>query len=512
VADPAKLDRYRDVRVLGTGGMGTVSLADDTILRRQVALKRVTAAAGESGMLRLRREALVGASISHDNLVSIYDVDESAGGELVIVMEYVEGETLRDAIARQDGGLGTKETLRILSGAAAGLDAIHERGIVHRDVKPANVLLGKNGDVKVADLGIAAVSDRTQITTAGAIIGSLAYMAPEQMHEGEATSAIDIYALAAVAYETLTGKRARREPNPIALAYAMENKPPPDLRDVWPGAPAAAAELLLRAMDRDPARRPRSAGELVDRLRSALQSPPTAPIVREAPRRRPPAATPVPAAAGTRTAPRAAEPPVDATPGRRRPRPLIPIALLALAAAAVIGAVVLASGGSSPSHPSASAHAQTKPPAGASPSATATSSAAAGTSPTSSATSGSATTTATKTTSAATALSGSPGAAATNFYTLAAGHHFPQAWALADPTFQSQLRGYQSFQNTFAADRSITVDSLRTLNRSGASATVALTTTSVRTDGTQHCTGTVQLSRAGAKGGWLLHQIQIACQ
>ncbi len=107
MADPAKLDRYTHVRILGTGGMGTVSLAQDTVLGREVALKRVTRAAGASGLLRLRREALLGASISHPNLVSIYDVDETEEGELVIVMEYVEGETLRDAIAR-DGGLGRR--------------------------------------------------------------------------------------------------------------------------------------------------------------------------------------------------------------------------------------------------------------------------------------------------------------------------------------------------------------------------------------------------------------------
>jgi serine/threonine protein kinase len=503
VADPAKLDRYRDVRILGTGGMGTVSLAEDTILGRQVALKRVTAAAGASGMLRLRREALVGASVSHTNLVSIYDVDETEDGQLVIIMEYVEGETLRDAIARQDGGLGTEEALRILSGAAAGLDAIHERGIVHRDVKPANVLLGKNGDVKVADLGIAAVSDRTQITTSGAIIGSLGYMAPEQMHEAEATSAIDIYALAAVAYEALSGQRARREPNPVALAYAMENKPPPDLRDVWPEAPPAAAELLKRAMDRDPARRPRSAGELVDRLRSALQAPPTAPVARPVGRRLAPVAIPAPAAAAaSRSAPPAA--------GPHRPRrswPLFALALLALAGAAVIVAVALASGGGTPS-PRTTAHHQTKPPASASKSASSSTSPAASASSSASSSS----TSRSSTTTAAAAPGPSPGDTAKTFYTLAAGHHYAQAWALADPTFQSQLGGYQSFQNTFAGDRSITINSLRTLNQSAGAATVALTTTSVRTNGTQHCSGTVQLSPAASKGGWLMHHIQIGCQ
>lgn len=472
MADPAKLDRYRLLRTLGTGGMGTVSLADDTVLGRQVALKRVAAAAGDSGLLRLRREALVGASISHPNLVSIYDVHETEEGELVIVMEYVEGETLRDAIARE-GALGTEEALRILGGAAAGLDAIHAQGIVHRDVKPANVLLGRNGDVKVADLGIAAVPDRTQITTRGAILGSLGYMAPEQMHEAPATAAIDIYALAAVAYEALSGQKARREPNPVALAYAMDHKPPPDLREAWPEAPPAAARVLERGMDRDPARRPRSAGELVSRLRSALESPPTQAVA--------------------------------SPPGRRRSLSRAPILVLAVLAAAVILTIALASGGNAPPRVSTIAHHHASPSSGAarSPSRTASSSGSAPASSSSSSPPASTTPPA--------PASGSPGATATSFYTLAAGHHYAQAWALTDPAFQSQLGGYPSFQSTFAGDRSITVNSLRTLSRSATAATVAITTTSVRTDGTQHCSGTVSLSPAGAHGGWLMHHIQIGC-
>jgi hypothetical protein len=107
--------------------------------------------------------------------------------------------------------------------------------------------------------------------------------------------------------------------------------------------------------------------------------------------------------------------------------------------------------------------------------------------------------------------SGSPGDAAKSFYTLAAEHRYPQAWALTDPAFQSQLGGYQSFQNTFSGDRSITVTSLRTLSKSARSATVALSTTSARTDGTQHCSGTVTLTPASSKGGWLMHHIQIGC-
>ncbi|HEY2005059.1 MAG TPA: serine/threonine-protein kinase [Solirubrobacteraceae bacterium] len=520
MADPAKLDRYKHVRILGTGGMGTVSLAEDTVLGREVALKRVTGAAGASGLLRLRREALVGASISHPNLVSIYDVDETEEGELVIVMEYVEGETLRDAIAR-DGGLGTDEALRILSGAAAGLDAIHAQGIVHRDVKPANVLLGSNRDVKVADLGIASVSDRTQITTSGAIVGSLGYMAPEQMHEAPATPAIDIYALAAVAYETLSGTKARRESNPVALAYAMENKPPPDLREVWPAAPAAAADLLERAMDRDPGRRPSSAGELVAQLDSALRSPPTTRVTRQLPPRRSPVAIPVPATAGAASVSAAARPTRASAPARpvsafaagsrphsrRRTLVLLGVGLLALVVAGAIVAIVLASGSSTPSPPRTVSHHAATTPASAGRSANQTSSAASSASSTVSSSSSAASTPA----SVAAGPSGSPGDAAKSFYTLAAGHRYSQAWALADPAFQSQLGGYQSFQNTFSGDRSITVDSLRTLSKSASSATVAISTTSVRTDGTQHCSGTVLLSPASSGGGWLMHHIQIGC-
>ncbi|HEY2320034.1 MAG TPA: serine/threonine-protein kinase [Solirubrobacteraceae bacterium] len=536
MAGPVKLDRYRVVRILGTGGMGTVSLAEDTILGRQVALKRVTAAAGDTGPLRLRREALLGASMSHPNLVSIFDVEEAGDGDLVIVMEYVEGETLRDALTR-DGKLDISEALRVLTGAAAGLDAIHAQGIVHRDVKPANVLLGLNGDVKIADLGIAAVPDQTKITTSGAILGSLSYMAPEQMREAEATPAIDVYALAAVAYEALSGQKARRESNPVALAYAMDNKPPPDLRQVWPDAPAAAAQVLERAMDRAPQRRPRSAGELVTRLRRALEPPATARArrparqlpARQLPARRSPAAaaaaprarSTTPVAAAPRTSGAAATTVVSR---RRRAWAALPAALL-LVAAGVIVAAVLASGGGNPPRPRstpphrANRSKSTGVSTGASaPAASSNSGGSASTSsPTTSSATASSSVTSSSTPSSSTAASaplpaGAPGDTAKSFYTLAATHRYPEAWALADPSFQSQLGGYQSFQNTFSGDRAIRVDSLRTLSQSADAATVAITTTSVRTDGTQHCSGIVQLSSSAATPRWLMHHIRINCQ
>src|SRR5579884_355097 len=166
-----ELDRYRHISTLGSGGMSTVVLAEDTVLGRRVALQRMNAADNAHSLTRLRREALIGASVNHRNLVSIYDV---------IVTEYVPGETLRDRLRR-----GTRppvpETLRILEGVAAALDAIHRQGIVHRDVKPGNVLLGEHGTVKLADLGIAVAPDWTRITTSGALLGTFRYMAPEQL-------------------------------------------------------------------------------------------------------------------------------------------------------------------------------------------------------------------------------------------------------------------------------------------------------------------------------------------
>src|SRR5579875_3892905 len=275
------LERYRIISTLGTGGMATVLLAEDQRLGRMVALKQLPTLDGvvrarssresdETLLSRLRREALLGASVSHPNLVSIYDIVSTAENGLVIVMEYVPGETLRDRMVRE-GRMPPAEALPILQGIAAGLDAIHRREIVHRDLKPANVLLGEGGTVKLADFGIATGAESTRITSQGAVVGTFRYMAPEQLEDAQSDPAMDIYALAVVALEMLSGERARPETHPLALAHALATQPPPDLRTAWPEAPRAAAQVLLRGMARDPAERPRSAGELIGRLHSAIE-------------------------------------------------------------------------------------------------------------------------------------------------------------------------------------------------------------------------------------------------
>jgi hypothetical protein len=491
VPGTSKLARYRYIRTLGAGGMGIVSLAEDTMLGRLVALKRISSMGGDHALVRLRREALLGASISHSNLVSIYDVLDSEDGDVVIVMEYVEGETLRQALSR-DVQLPPGEVLRVLAGAAAGLDAIHEQGIVHRDVKPANLLLGTDGEVKVADLGIAAVADQTRLTTAGAVLGSLSYMAPEQLRDQPATPAVDVYALAAVAWEALAGEKARKEPNVVALAYALSTQPPPTLSSVWPAAPPEVDALLAAAMAQDPDQRPRSSGELVARLGAALEPLSTATPVASAP---PPAApaTAAPATAEPATAEPAPEAPAAEAPAPPRARPraatgwvAVPVLGIAIVAAGL--AAVLSSGGGSPTHhPGQSTTKHSSPAGGAGTDTTGTTTGAAGASPSATV------------------------AAVESFYRLAAAHRYAQAWALADPALQAQLNGYQSFQNTFAGDRSITFSAARVVSQSSTAATVAIKTTSVRTDGTQHCTGTVSLQSSGSGSDWLLHQIGINC-
>ena len=495
------LDRYRYISRLGAGGSSTVVLAEDTLLGRRVALKRIHTPDDLAARSRLRREALIGASLGHPNLVPIFDIATTEDGEDVIVMEYVEGETLADRL-RDGKKPELAEALRILGGVSSALDAIHERRIVHRDVKPANILLGVEGAVKLADLGIAALPDRTRITSQEAVVGTFRYMAPEQLEGVDATPAVDVYALAAVAYEALSGEKARHEPNPLALAHAIATQPPPDLRSVWPQAPVAAAETLIRGMSRDPRQRPRTAGELTARLREALHPHPTeaAATARDA---RTEAATAVPAVADS-VAPR--ERP-QAERSRRSPRPALLAAAAMLLAAGAIAAIVLAGSGR-PRQTVAGVQAHrhvTSPPAHQ-------------TAKTGSATSASTTPAGSPSPGSAASSSGTgssanaPIAAVETFYRLAASHQYSAAWALADPAFRQQMQGYQGLEGTMAQERSITFDGANVVNQSANAATVAVRTTSVRSNGTQHCSGTVALVRSAAGApAWLLDHISISC-
>jgi eukaryotic-like serine/threonine-protein kinase len=266
-------DRYRKLGAIGVGGMARVYLAEDELLGRRVAVKVLHADSPEDAAIRFEREAKLGASLNHPNLVSIFDIVTDAEAVL-IVMEYVDGETLRDAIAR--GPLSPERTLAVVCDMAAALDHAHSHGVVHRDVKPANILLRHDGIAKLADLGIATAAERTAITHSGVVLGTASYMAPEQLSGGEAGPRSDVYALAAVAFEALSGKKARSGKTPVEVAHEVVSGSPPDLEQVWEGASPEAAAALARGMAREPGDRPASAGALAAELERGLRLRPSA--------------------------------------------------------------------------------------------------------------------------------------------------------------------------------------------------------------------------------------------
>lgn len=483
--------------------MASVSLAEDTVLGRLVALKRVYASDDPRKRLRLEREARVGASLNHPNLVFVYDVRTEGEGDLVIVMEYVDGQALSERIAA-GGSVPPREALRILREVASGLDAVHAKGIVHRDVKPANILLSRDGAVRLVDLGVAGATDRDRNTSAEAVVGTFSYMALEQLEGAAPSPAMDVYALAAVAYELLSGKKARPETNPLALARAISMQPAPDLRSAWRDAPAPAAAILKRGMSRDPWERPSSAGELVKRLQRALESHPAT------------AAVPAVAFASADVA-FAKHPNEQSRPrrwGAARLRPaLAAVAVLAMAAAAV---AVLSSNHRKRSPAATSALAarssrSTTSGASRTPTATAQAPSSAGASA-SSPGAGSSSAGANSNSAASTTGTqpGTPSGAVEAFYEAAAAHRYPAAWALTDASMRSELGGFLAFQNEMSSVRSIAFHRAQVLGGPAAgSATVALQTTAVQTDRTQQCAGTANTVRSG--GGWLLDGISISC-
>src|SRR4051812_16563651 len=184
--------------------MATVLLAEDERLGRQVAVKRMHAESPEEVAKRFQREAQLGASLNHPNVVSVFDI-ETDDENVLIVMEYVPGGTLKDALAR--GPLPREAAFKVLRGVASAVDYAHQHDIVHRDIKPANILMGTDGRAKLADLGIATAAEVTSITRTGSVLGTASYMAPERLDGQPGGPAVDVYGLAAVAYETLTGRK-----------------------------------------------------------------------------------------------------------------------------------------------------------------------------------------------------------------------------------------------------------------------------------------------------------------
>ena len=303
--------RYRNPRRIGKGAMGDIFLATDETLGREVVVKVLADryAADEGIRKRFNREALAAARLSGEpGAVTIFDVGEWEGRPF-IVMEHLAGGSLEDRL-RQEGAQPPERVLEWLEQAAAALDAAHRHGVVHRDVKPANLLLSERGELRVADFGIASATGMDSMTMTGTVLGTAGYLSPEQALGERVGPASDIYALAVVAFELLSGERPFENESTTAEAAAHVNAPVPSIAARSQGLPQGLDRVFQRALAKDPRERPRSAGELVAELRAALSG----------------------SLATTRVlAPQA--------PPRRTPlRFVLPVALLV--AAAAIGAVV----------------------------------------------------------------------------------------------------------------------------------------------------------------------------
>jgi eukaryotic-like serine/threonine-protein kinase len=252
--------RYRLARRMAIGGMGQVWEAEDTVLHRTVAIKILSDALSSDGTSaeRFRREAQAAAGLSHPNVAGVFDYGEDDGTQF-IVMELVAGETLAERI-RREGRLDPGDAARIAGEIAAALEVAHEAGIVHRDIKPGNVMLTEQGQVKVLDFGIAAASGH-DLTATGITIGTAAYLSPEQAAGDRATRASDVYSLGVVLYEMLAGRPPFTGESPVAVAAAHVSQEAPSLAEQVPDVPHYLALACERALAKDPARRPRSAGE-----------------------------------------------------------------------------------------------------------------------------------------------------------------------------------------------------------------------------------------------------------
>ncbi len=273
--------RYRVERVLGVGAMAKVLLVHDEELGREVAVKLLDEglAADPSFRARFAREARVAAGLSHPNVVTVFDVGEDDGRPF-IVMELVSGRTLEERL-RRDGAVRANDVLAIARQVCAGLEHAHANGLVHRDLKPGNLIERDDGTVKIADFGIARAVEGTALTEAGTIVGTAAYLAPEQAEAGTITPGTDLFALGVVLYELLTGRQPWKVDSLAALAGRRDASPP----ELPAGTPSGLRTAIERCLQPDPEDRPSSAAE-VARLLDERDGDATVVIPRTALRRR----------------------------------------------------------------------------------------------------------------------------------------------------------------------------------------------------------------------------------
>jgi serine/threonine protein kinase len=268
-------DRYLLSGLLGTGGMAEVFLAHDRMLDRDLALKVLKEhyAKDERFVSRFQKEARSAAALNHPNVVQIYDQGRAEDGRYYIAMEHMTGGSLEDLILRR-GPLGASEAARLASQVAEALHAAHRRGIVHRDIKPQNVLLDKAGNAKVADFGIALAASRTSTSGTNLLFGTPSYMSPEQAMGERVGPESDLYSLGVVLYEMLTGTVPFAAEGALATAMKHLTELPLPPRQRNPSVPEAMEALVMELLTKDPEDRYPSAAQLIEDLRRAREGLP----------------------------------------------------------------------------------------------------------------------------------------------------------------------------------------------------------------------------------------------
>jgi serine/threonine-protein kinase len=263
-------DRYQIVRTIGEGGMANVYLAHDTILDRDVAVKvlRGDLADDEKFVRRFQREAISASSLSHPNIVEMYDVGED-NGNYYIVMEYVDGKTLKSLIKRR-GALTVSEVIDIMTQLINGIATAHDSYIIHRDIKPQNVMILDNGMVKITDFGIAMALNSNELTQTNSVMGSVHYLPPEQANGSGSTIKSDIYSLGILMYELLTGKLPFKGDNAVEIAIKQMKEPIPSMRKKNPEITQSLENIVLKACAKNPKNRYDNVLQMKDDIEHAL--------------------------------------------------------------------------------------------------------------------------------------------------------------------------------------------------------------------------------------------------
>ncbi len=263
-------DRYQIIKTLGEGGMANVYLAHDTILDRNVAVKvlRGDLASDEKFVRRFQREALSASSLSHPNIVEMYDVGED-DGQYYIVMEYVDGKTLKQVL-KQRGHLSITEVVDIMLQLTDGMAHAHDAYIIHRDIKPQNIMILSNGMIKITDFGVATALNSTQLTQTNSVMGTVHYLPPEQAQGKGSTIRSDIYSMGIMMYELLTGLVPYKGDNAVEIALKHLKEPLPSVRKANSSIPQSIENVIIRATAKNPKNRYVDAREMHEDLKTAL--------------------------------------------------------------------------------------------------------------------------------------------------------------------------------------------------------------------------------------------------